>query len=700
MRFLPVLCLAAFAVLPLPALAEGKSIIVLDASGSMWGQIDGRAKLEIAREALGSVLSGIDPATEIGLMAYGHREKGACDDIELVVPPAAGTGQAIIDAANEMKFLGKTPLSEAVRRAAEELRSTEAKATVILITDGIETCEADPCALGAELEASGVDFTAHVVGFGLTEDEGKAVACLAENTGGTYIQASDAGGLVEALKTTVAAPLPEPEPVPAKLAENVDPVVLLAAGGAELAEPFIQDAVFSFTPLGADGQPAGDDATIYGRSLGSLAAGSYRLVTTLHEVRVEQMVVIGPETMLSTPTAVLDAGILDLKLLAEAGGEPAPEASWELRGANDLYTTGYASALRVVPAGEHALSARLGAVSANDSVVITAGAVTEKTIVLAAGIPVLSAFYAPGVLVEGDQTFVIYESKAALDGSRTKIDTLYGAGDGPELPPGDYVATASVGRSEAETPFTVKAGERVEVAVVLNAGIVAATAANANQIDILAASKSLDGTRERLETFYGPEGEVTLPAGDYVAVAYAGEASAETPFTVIAAERTAVAVVVNVGAAAVSSPGASSVEIVAAKPALDGSRKRFFTEYGELADVMLPPGDYLAIASRDYATAEAAFSVSDGQRTEVTVTLVMGKAAINAPGAARTEILVAKPGLDGKRDRLHTEYSGETAIMLPPGDYVALAYFGEKPPVEAPFSVTDGQQVDVSVTEP
>ena len=92
------------------------------------------------------------------MIAYGHREKGACTDIELVVPPAAGTGQAIIDAANTMKFLGKTPLTEAVRQAASELNSTEAKATVILITDGIETCEADPCALGAELEGFGRRF--------------------------------------------------------------------------------------------------------------------------------------------------------------------------------------------------------------------------------------------------------------------------------------------------------------------------------------------------------------------------------------------------------------------------------------------------------------------------------------------------------------------------------------------------------------
>ena len=121
--------LLAPSLLAAPLLAEGKSIIVLDASGSMWGQIDGRPKMEIAREALASVLSGLDPATEIGLMAYGHREKGSCQDIELVVPPAAGTAQAITDAANQMKFLGKTPLTEAVRRAAAELKSTEEKAT-------------------------------------------------------------------------------------------------------------------------------------------------------------------------------------------------------------------------------------------------------------------------------------------------------------------------------------------------------------------------------------------------------------------------------------------------------------------------------------------------------------------------------------------------------------------------------------------
>ncbi len=212
--FVGSLAVALGVAVSAPSLAADRAIIVLDASGSMWGQIDGKPKLEIARETLASVLPTLPADMELGLMAYGHRQKGVCSDIELVVPPAAGTAGAIADAAAKLKFLGKTPLTEAVRQAAEALRYTEDKATVILITDGIETCNADPCALGRELEEHGVDFTAHVVGFGLSREEGRQVACLAENTGGRYIQAKDAGELGEALKETVAAaPAKKPEPV-------------------------------------------------------------------------------------------------------------------------------------------------------------------------------------------------------------------------------------------------------------------------------------------------------------------------------------------------------------------------------------------------------------------------------------------------------------------------------------------------------
>jgi len=167
--------------------AADKAIIVLDASNSMSGRIDGQPKLEIARDVLETVLHAVPAATELGFMAYGHRRKGSCDDIELIVPPAAGTGGLITAAANTLKFQGRTPLTAAVKQAAEALRYTEDEGTVILITDGLETCNADPCAAAKALEAAGVNFTVHVVGFGLTKEEGRKVACLAENTGGRYI---------------------------------------------------------------------------------------------------------------------------------------------------------------------------------------------------------------------------------------------------------------------------------------------------------------------------------------------------------------------------------------------------------------------------------------------------------------------------------------------------------------------------------
>ncbi|MCU0800533.1 MAG: VWA domain-containing protein, partial [Rhodobacteraceae bacterium] len=80
---------------PAAVLGEGRAIIVLDASGSMWDELGGRPKVEIARGALSAVLQVLPGDVELGLMAYGHREKGNCADIELIVPPATGRAAAI-----------------------------------------------------------------------------------------------------------------------------------------------------------------------------------------------------------------------------------------------------------------------------------------------------------------------------------------------------------------------------------------------------------------------------------------------------------------------------------------------------------------------------------------------------------------------------------------------------------------------------
>ncbi|MEN0000200.1 MAG: VWA domain-containing protein [Pseudomonadota bacterium] len=219
-----------------PAIAAERSIIVFDGSGSMWGQINGVNKIVTAREAVSKVLPTLPPNMELGLIAYGHNRKGDCSDIQTLVQPGPVTQTAapISQAVGRLNPKGKTPLSDAVRQAAEQLRYTEDAATVILITDGLETCNADPCALGRELEQAGVGFTAHVIGFGLTEEEGRQVSCLAENTGGRYIPANDADTLGEALTETVAL-RPEvlpPEPEPERPTFNLIARAALNEGGA------------------------------------------------------------------------------------------------------------------------------------------------------------------------------------------------------------------------------------------------------------------------------------------------------------------------------------------------------------------------------------------------------------------------------------------------------------------------------------
>ena len=192
----------------------GQSMLVLDASGSMWGQIGGKAKIEIAREAVGSMLATWPASQQLGLMAYGHRSKGNCADIEMLKAPGPVDKAGMQQAVNALQPKGMTPISASVRMAAEQLKFSERKATVILVSDGEETCHADPCALGNELEKLGVDFTAHVVGFDIDKNpKAKAeLQCLASSTGGRYLDAKDAGELNKALREVAQSPTPAPAP--------------------------------------------------------------------------------------------------------------------------------------------------------------------------------------------------------------------------------------------------------------------------------------------------------------------------------------------------------------------------------------------------------------------------------------------------------------------------------------------------------
>lgn len=277
MSFIRKICLSAgLALGATAAQADENVMVVFDGSNSMWGQIDGTAKIEIARGVMKSLLGEWTEDREVGLMAYGHRRRGDCTDIETLVQPTAGARDDILKRINAIKPTGKTPLSDAVEQAALALSYTDKPATVVLISDGLESCDRDPCALAAALEKGGVSFTTHVVGFGLGSDEDAAsLACIAEETGGKYISARNATELEQALSTVSTAvaeapasePVPEPEPEP----EVVAPAVIvtgpnLAVGGSEITvtwDPTISPKDYiTIVPIGTEEGEFGEYATV------------------------------------------------------------------------------------------------------------------------------------------------------------------------------------------------------------------------------------------------------------------------------------------------------------------------------------------------------------------------------------------------------------------------------------------------------
>lgn len=182
---------------------EGNLVFILDASGSMWGQVEGKAKINIAKDVLTGLIQDLPAGLNMGLVAYGHRRKGDCNDVEEIVPVGSINKDALIKKIKAISPRGKTPITLSVKMTAEKLKALEEETSIILVSDGKETCGGNPCALVKELKESGIRFVMHVIGFDVTEEEKKQLACIAKAGGGTYYTAKTATEFKMAAKKVV-----------------------------------------------------------------------------------------------------------------------------------------------------------------------------------------------------------------------------------------------------------------------------------------------------------------------------------------------------------------------------------------------------------------------------------------------------------------------------------------------------------------
>ena len=133
-----------------------------------------KTRWDVALETLDQVLGNLPDDFNVGLRMYGHREPSpspkTCTDSELLVPDRASSiARSILTKAKTFKPKGETPLVYSALQSPADLKAVGG-GTVILITDGEESCKGDPVKAAAELKASGLDIRLNIVGFALKKN--------------------------------------------------------------------------------------------------------------------------------------------------------------------------------------------------------------------------------------------------------------------------------------------------------------------------------------------------------------------------------------------------------------------------------------------------------------------------------------------------------------------------------------------------
>jgi hypothetical protein len=186
--------------------------IILDASGSMKLPLGKTTRWATALDVLADVVGKLPADYSVGLRTYGHREASTspktCTDTELVVDVAPLDRTGLVNRAKQLRPRGETPLVYSILQTPDDLKALGG-GTVILITDGEESCKGDFTAAAKTLKDSGLNLTLNIVGFTLKAPRATAdLGGLAESTGGHYYGAQSGDALARAVLLAAVDQLP------------------------------------------------------------------------------------------------------------------------------------------------------------------------------------------------------------------------------------------------------------------------------------------------------------------------------------------------------------------------------------------------------------------------------------------------------------------------------------------------------------
>lgn len=167
--------------------------LVLDVSGSMRADdIDGQSRMSAAKQAFDDVVDSTPQDVQLGIRTLGaqypgnDRKKG-CQDTQQLYPIGPLNRTEAKTAVATLAPTGWTPIGPALLAAADDLKAGgDGTRRMVLITDGEDTCNADPCDVARDIAAQGIHLVIDTLGLIPDSHTRNQLSCIAEATGGTY----------------------------------------------------------------------------------------------------------------------------------------------------------------------------------------------------------------------------------------------------------------------------------------------------------------------------------------------------------------------------------------------------------------------------------------------------------------------------------------------------------------------------------
>ncbi|OGI29316.1 MAG: hypothetical protein A2287_02820 [Candidatus Melainabacteria bacterium RIFOXYA12_FULL_32_12] len=184
-------------------------LIILDSSYSMEEKINGERKIDIAKRSINQVLNQLPPNVSVGLRVYGHKNGfmgfNACKASELKVSIGLNNQSLIANELLKIKPVGWTPISYSIEQAINyDFSGLQGKNRIILVSDGMETCNGSPCDYAVNLVKRNIDLKIDVIGFDLSDAAVVSqLKCTALATKGKFFTANDANELADSLNKSL-----------------------------------------------------------------------------------------------------------------------------------------------------------------------------------------------------------------------------------------------------------------------------------------------------------------------------------------------------------------------------------------------------------------------------------------------------------------------------------------------------------------